>query len=528
MQTSTPDETAIKQKNGFDAQRHAAMQACVKHSRALLDSAKAVQTTGHPNIAYHLATLALEEIGRKELIAVQGIASAREIPPAWAQKHTQDHVKKLFWCFFGGMFLSEQLTKEHFEGIEKLAKQIHSTRLAGLYVESTEDGLSVPADQITDAEASEHIAHATAWVSFAEAAKLRENVPQEDIDLQSWFLTANDDPEKQRLILGSKSLAKLAEFGDAKAWMLWLKQQFDDADADCRAAAAAELQRSRALPTEGFKEKWKIRIKIFSGSHSIRPKELADWNKTIDPIKLSTNQKKDQLFIDICLLDNVPVEALWYFSWGVARHFVTALNIATQGFWWWRLPEQVSKFYETMEDVQTHHRLAIERQPVLKMDWGQNRVLTKNDLGLVSQCMVALPQPEERDKQEPYGYYLSGINFLSVNDVHWQCEGIAFGNFFQSLRGMMRQSGYWQPDTPFVPVALKFLEEAFPNTDDRLRLVELFEMFETQKVDNTKVNLKDAAIMKIICDAFFLSNIRPSAIKLRMDTKKNQLAETVA
>src|SRR5713226_2484415 len=99
----------------IDPQKRAAMQACIDHARALLDSAKAVQSSGHANIAYHLATLTLEELGRRELLAVQTIASTRDSQPAWMQKHTQDHIKKLFWCFFGGAFLSEKWTKERLE-----------------------------------------------------------------------------------------------------------------------------------------------------------------------------------------------------------------------------------------------------------------------------------------------------------------------------------------------------------------------------------------------------------------------------
>ena len=190
---------------------------------------------------------------------------------------------------------------------------------------------------------------------------------------------------------------------------------------------------------------------------------MTAWNKAIDLIKLSTTSKKDELLIDLCLLDNIPAQGLWYFGWGLARHFVVALNIGTLGFWWWRMPDQISKYYETIQDVQTKHLVSVEaRTPMLKIDWGTNRVLTENDLNLVTQCFVALPRSEEADKHEPYGYYLSGINFLSLNDVHWQCESIAFGNFFQSLRGMMKQSGYWKPETPFGPTLLRFFDEAFP------------------------------------------------------------------
>jgi hypothetical protein len=74
--------------------------------------------------------------------------------------------------------------------------------------------------------------------------------------------------------------------------------------------------------------------------------------------------------IEFILRDNVPVEALWFFGWGLARHFVVALNIGTMGFWWWRMPEQISRYYESIEDLETHRPIAVERRPSLKIDWG--------------------------------------------------------------------------------------------------------------------------------------------------------------
>jgi AbiV family abortive infection protein len=59
------------------------MEACVVHARALWQSAQAVQSAGHPNVAYHLAALCLEEIGRRALIGVQSIAQKATVPPAW-------------------------------------------------------------------------------------------------------------------------------------------------------------------------------------------------------------------------------------------------------------------------------------------------------------------------------------------------------------------------------------------------------------------------------------------------------------
>jgi AbiV family abortive infection protein len=508
----------------LDPQKQAAMRACVDHARALLNSARAVQEIGHCNIAYHLAALSLEELGRRELLAIQTMASTRDVQPPWMQKHTQDHIRKLFWCFFGAGFLSEKWTQQRVDRMQGVAKHIHAKRLTGLYVDHDDDRLTIPADTITAEETTNLIDLAAAHLDLAEAAVPRDDISQADLDLQAWFLAAAADPQTRGFIFSGDALAKLAELADARAWILWVKQQFDEADANARDAAVAELQRSRSLPAVGTKEKWKIRIKILTGSHSIRSKELVDWNRTVDLFKLSTSQKKDHLLVDICLLDNIPAEGLWTLGWGLARHFVAALNLATLGFWWWRMPQQISRYYETIEDLQSKkHNLLVERTPILKIDWGSNRVLTARDLGLVSQCFLALPQPEETDQQEPYGYYLSGINFLSLNDVHWQCEGIAFGNFFQSLRGMMKQSGYWNPEMPFVPALVRFFDESFPGVEHRPHMTELFQMFDSPAVDNANVDLKDVAIIKVVCDTFFLHQIRPAALQRRVSENRGSI-----
>src|SRR6266496_6137920 len=232
----------------------AAMQACVDHARALLDSARAVQTAGHPNIAYHLAVLTLEELGRRELIAVQSISEARPAPPAWIHKHIENHIQKLFWCFFGAAFSIEKLTKEMLESMQKFAQQTHATRLAGLYVDHTEDKLSIPAEAISVDNAQSLIDLAAARLEMAVSEKFRDDISQDALDLQTWFLTATEDVEKRRMIMGNASMTKLAELKDAQAWVRWLKELFDKAEAEGRAAAEEELKRSReGLPRQGTK-----------------------------------------------------------------------------------------------------------------------------------------------------------------------------------------------------------------------------------------------------------------------------------
>jgi AbiV family abortive infection protein len=489
----------------------AAMDACVAHARDLLTSARAVHVAGHPNIAYHLVTLALEEIGRRELIGVQSIASQAKVPPAWPSKHTQDHVKKLFWCFFGGGFFSDQLTAKSFEQMTGLAQRIHETRLLGLYVDLSENGLSVPGGSISNEESNQLIELATARLGMAESQKYPEHIPPEWIEQQAWFLKATDDPEKRRQIMSSTSLAKLAELKDVRAWFRWLKDQFDTAEAQARAIAEQELCRSRNLPVEGSKDKWKLRVRILCASHSIRPKVLSAWNSKIDWIKL-VSAKKNELIIEFILRDNVPIKALWFFGWGLARHFVVALNIGTMGFWWWRMPEQVSRYYESLEDLENHRQFVIERNPSLKIDWGENRVLTEHDLDQVALCFVALPGPAQSDQHIAYNFYIGGLTFLSLNDVHWQCEIQAFGEFFECLRAMMEESGDWTRGTPFEPSLLRFLDQLFPGMEEREHFAEISRHFEAKNFEGVVVTLKEVSIIKIFCDAYFLAKIRPKAI----------------
>jgi hypothetical protein len=106
----------------------------------------------------------------------------------------------------------------------------------------------------------------------------------------------------------SKSLDKLAELKDAKAWGRWLKDLFDKAEAEARQAAEKEIERSRNLPETKTKDKWKLRVRIISASHSIRLKVLSDWNEKSNWIKLSAvSGKKNELLIDFVFGDNVPV-----------------------------------------------------------------------------------------------------------------------------------------------------------------------------------------------------------------------------
>jgi hypothetical protein len=105
------------------------------------------------------------------------------------------------------------------------------------------------------------------------------------------------------------------------------------------------------------------------------------------------------------------------------------------------MPEHISRYYEQLEDLESHSLLTVEKNPSLKIEWGSNRVLTENDLDRVAVSFSALPDPDKRDQHGPFNYYAGGLTFLSLNDIHWQCERNIVGIFFHCLKSMMEQRG---------------------------------------------------------------------------------------
>jgi AbiV family abortive infection protein len=108
-----------------------ALSACVAHARDLLEAAKTVQSTGRSNIAYHLATLALEEMGKRELYGIQAAATAVGEPPKWQIRATDDHKTKLFWCFYGFGQIPDIVDQRQFFEMRATAADIHANRIAG-------------------------------------------------------------------------------------------------------------------------------------------------------------------------------------------------------------------------------------------------------------------------------------------------------------------------------------------------------------------------------------------------------------
>lgn len=303
---------------------------CLKNAEDLLVSAKLLINRNLQHIQYHLSALALEEIGKAELLEMSLVADINQRDATYEKSGMEDHVRKLYWAFWGPSFGKKIITKKEIEELQGLANSVHLTRLSTLYVNPSDT--VEPKLRLSQQEADEITKLAEARLEMEKSKTMLDpDDPSINKEELKWFLESNTDPDKFKLIFGSKSQEKLVEIGNVRDWVHWLKVQFDQNDIEIKKLIDEEVGREKPSKEDAKKPKYKIKVRINSESHAIRSKELNKWNENSDFIKIFTDNKQDLIF-EIMLTKAVHINGTWPVGWGIARAFVAALNISTNGF----------------------------------------------------------------------------------------------------------------------------------------------------------------------------------------------------
>lgn len=127
--------------NALDFERlRVLLRKCLDNSEALLSAAKEIQGPGRHHIAYHLAGLALEEIGKASMLLVDTV-SARILKDedngeevAKLADSLADHRKKLFWAMLTPSIDAGVISPQDFNILKEIANDIDTLRLSSLCV----------------------------------------------------------------------------------------------------------------------------------------------------------------------------------------------------------------------------------------------------------------------------------------------------------------------------------------------------------------------------------------------------------
>jgi AbiV family abortive infection protein len=496
-----------------DYQIKAAVDACLANARELLRAARALLDRENlPRMAFHLAALALEETGKAHLYSLHTVAAEADGDEGadYIVRSIEDrgHVRRLFWAIWSQTLGQEVISRQQIEEIQGLARHIHDTRLRGLYVDVEAGQLLVPETAVSPADAGMLIGMATARLELETAQSVRRELTAEERALRQWFLEASEDARLRNLVFSRTSMEKLATLGGPRAWMEWLKATVDEADSAAMEAAKREINRVAPSDSdERNKDKWRMRFRLRSASHSIRPKPLAVWNRGQLWIRLE-KAKKDELLVDMTFPASILADRLYLTGWGLARTFTVALNIASLGFFWWELPRHVSRYYEKLEDLEAGQEVKLDRSPALRVDWGTHVL----DLGALVRTAELFPVLAKSAPDHPLApalsRYIEGLTWLSKSDIHMEFHAHSFGVFYEAFRlaiAALETDAHAAPLTPaVVGDAIKALHPEFDEID---RYVGAGEAFVSRRVLPSSFTLEQAAVMKAVCDHFLIKKL---------------------
>ena len=481
-------------------------EACLENAQELLNSAKTLKGKNTTHIRYHLAVLALEEVGKVELLSVEFSRLMFDEDDIEPNLVLDDHVKKLFWAIFTPFIEQKRLAKEDFESTRGLAKNIHDRRLESLYTNPQTPLL--PGDRVAEEEVGNLVKIAESRLNLEKGYDISDIPDESRLEDFNWFYSASNDPEQRRQILYSTSLDKLADLGNVHEWIKWLRDEFLKSEEESREILQREMARGVVGGFEGDEPKWKVKFRIYSASHSIRPRALKKWNEIAGSfIKLynPNKQKKNEIICELTLGKRVPVHALWNTALGITKSFVAALNIGSMGLFWWHVDKDIARFYDKILDLENDAEARVRISPQLSMDWG-HQALTEDD-SIEIQRVFGFVMKSNRfhvGKREALEMYLTGLVLASKIDIHLRLEASAFEHFFKALKTLLRASGDWDGYIDLKLAAETQLSKILPTITELSDYLELGRQLERRKDLFKPITLTEVVGMKLYCDAYFI------------------------
>lgn len=495
------------------------IQNCLDNAESLISSAEELRgKKGRANIAYTLATLSLEETGKASLLkSAFAIEETDVVIDKERNLGLDDHIKKLFWAFWGASFGREEITKESIEQFQGLANSIHTKRLEYLYTDTTKTDRA----EVSKAELKTILQLARARLMIEKSRGLLETPDEENAKLLKWFLESTQDQLKRSLIFGGASIKKLTELKDSNKWISWLYKEFQKSDEKSRELLNKELDRKMPKGKGLLKPKWEVEVRLTSQSHSLRNKYLVEWNKNIENPKLSMGSK-NELIAKFTLPASVHVTKLWESALDILNLFLIALNVgAAGGIIFRNVTRDTAKFHNKIIDLDSKSEITVELNTKLNINWKEARwVLDKPTLIRVQKVMLLLYTEDRKSLKldEHLMRYLQGIAMFSKTDVLLRLEMNAFQMFMDCLIGLVRRD--------FPSITEENLKEKILNvlnldsTDELNRYINAWSQLKKERRTTEEITLTDVIGAKMYCDIYLLEKAKQNEVNL---SKKNAI-----
>jgi hypothetical protein len=385
-----------------------------------------------------------------------------------------------------------------------MAKTMHEDRLAAMYVSPDQAEGGELLRPVSDERARTLINLTEARLGL-ETSRDWQTIDLAPGSVMRWFFDAANDPEKRNLIFGQKSFDKLAELGQTRDWMAWLKEQFDQAEAQCRVHLQRELSRTTPGQFDRGEDKWQIAIRFFSPAQSIRSRAIKSWNERPTWIKLSAVQNdKQAVDVEFTFGTIMRAQELGPSGYRAARLFIAAMNIGSTGFWWWHRPDLSGKFYQRLTDLgaPAGMKLDLNMYQGPKFEW-RREALKEDHLTRVAVCLGMASRLENLVYHAVIDTYFTALALVAKSDLHVNFAPQACESFAACLLEAMHYFGDWDGTDEGLSVAVS-TGLPFEQADYGQEVLALLRQLRSRPIEAAGLTLERAAILKFLCDVYLI------------------------
>jgi AbiV family abortive infection protein len=480
----------------MDEKMQQVVRLCIDQARGFITAAGRLSAdSSFTHIVYHLALLALEEIGKAGMIRAQSVTRHR-LDGSWIDKSLDNHVRKLLWALWSPI---ERIDPKDFEEARELAERFHARRVSALYVDVGAGSAKVsPNELITANEASATLSLAQTRLELEESRGVPDGTHN---DLMEWFLDTMADDQRRQQLLSRPFVARYEEFGgDVRSWIKWAREEFVRREREVKELLQAELARGVVARSKS-KPRWQAMLTVYTPSHSLRPKVLKRWNERIKFVELLWSGKKDQFTLRVNLNDDKSIAEFPGLATSLAKVSIACLNIGSIGYFWFQRPGFEQRWFEELRDLEKPEMLVALRKSQSFWDDGRAVALTEEHIDHATHCMLAFAPLSEQDAEPIFRPYFDGLAFIAKSDIFYSLDELARRAFTTSLGGALRRYGEWNGapesfrerfDAAFSPF--------MPNADDRDRVF----LALTPKGDPDDTSLTNLRTAKHLADLYLI------------------------
>jgi AbiV family abortive infection protein len=480
--------------------------ACLKNAEDLVSSADLSLERGSHHIAFHLAVLALEELGKRQIVMLNAMSQSHKGSAFVSPKKLDDHIGKLFWCFFSQYIFMESLDQSKIDEISGMATFLHERRLESLYVDTERSPFVSPKDTVPLEQVENVVLTARSQLEM-EKCFTPQPLTSADRRQISWLLDASNNDQLRTFVFSRSSMEKFREIGRFPGWVDWLQTELAAEHEKVASMIQAERERGQAGMLEG-RSRWQFEVRLAAISHKLKPSELNDWNSRIDCIKFRAGGKKpnQDLIITLLLPDRIRIDGLYLAGKALAEKVMLALNIVTLGFFWWDRPNLTARFTDAFKDIDSNTCIILNEVPVLALEW-KAEYLTDEDLSHVGVAFAYLPSRFSGDVYAPFAWYVDGLGFMASVNVHRRHEAYAFRCFYESYWSALRTLGE-ADGSRSEQVFIESVNVELRDADTLSQLYKLGEELSGTSNGQIVATLEDVGKMKLLADIFFIEWIK--------------------